>query len=121
LKRLARLLSAVVLLAPLALITAPRAGATAALTPDPTAINFGDVRVGTLDVAKLTLTNNSGGDVTIHSVANVGGQTQDFAGVTGINPTTGEPDTNFDCLVDSTGTADRTLTNGQSCVFFVFV
>jgi hypothetical protein len=121
LKRLARLLAAVaILLGPVALAVGPPAGAVGTLTADPTSVEFGDVRVGTLQVAVLHLTNNSGGDITVHRAANEGGQAQDFAGVTGVNETSGMASSADDCLKNPDGVTDRTLANGESCTFFLF-
>jgi hypothetical protein len=98
------------------------AGTPAVLTPSPASLQFGDVRVGTLaldDTTKVTFTNSGGTDLTIGSVTNEGDQTNDFAGLTGINPTTFDNDPAYDCLKESDGVTPRVLSPAESCVFFI--
>jgi hypothetical protein len=98
------------------------ASAATVLTATPTSLPFGDVRVGTLaldDTTKLTLTNAGDTNITIGSISNVGDQVNDFAGLTGINPTTFDADPSVDCLKEPDGVTPRTLAPTESCVIFV--
>src|SRR5437764_13422090 len=85
LPRFTRVLAALgLILGPLALSTTlVGAGTSGALTADPASVSFGDIHVGTTGQDVVTITNSSGSPVTIHRAENVGGQGQDFAGVTG--------------------------------------
>ncbi|MDQ1436524.1 MAG: hypothetical protein QOK43_153, partial [Acidimicrobiaceae bacterium] len=114
---------AALLLAPLALIAgADGAAAAATLDSAPTGTDFGDVRVGDLIADpghKVVFTNTSGAPVTIGSITNVGGQSRDFAGITGLKPDSSDVDPPSDCLKQPDGVTPRTLANGESCTVYV--
>ena len=97
------------------------AGAAVILTADPTSLDLGETRIADQAVDIITLTNDSDADedIVIGDIVNEGGNVDDFAGITGFDPETGDPDFAHDCLVEPDGESDRVLAPGESCTMFI--
>ncbi|HEV7887144.1 MAG TPA: hypothetical protein VGO92_06260 [Acidimicrobiales bacterium] len=118
--RLGGLLALFVTIVALIAVSQPAsAGTPAVLTPDPGSMSFGNVRVGTLMIDILSIQNTGGSSITLHSANNAGGAVNDFAGATGIDPSTFSPDSDFDCLKAPDGVSDRVLAPGNTCAFII--
>src|SRR5206468_427151 len=94
-------------------------GAVSTLTPSPTTIDLRSVRLGSQAVDVLTLTNSTGSPIVMGGASNQGGNTNDFFGVTGVDPNTQTANLADDCLSDGAG-GPRVMANGDTCKFIIF-
>jgi hypothetical protein len=102
-----------------ALSSRPAGAVVGTLTPSPTTVNLGSVRLGGQAVDVLTLTNSSGSPIVMGGASNQGGNTDDFFGVTGVDPDTQTADLADDCLSDGAG-GPRVMADGDTCKFLIF-
>ena len=100
---------------------APSARAVVDVNANPGSVDFGSVRLGNNPAYEVvTLANDGDEAVTIGDIKNVGGNTNDFAGITGIDAATESQDAAQDCLTGPDGVSERVLAPGESCSVILF-